>query len=147
MKRRISSGTELLRLQRQIDELLEMLSASSRRGEGEFEPAVDIVEAPDSYTVRLDVPGAARASLEIQIRGRELHVSGVKQRPGCGGERRYHHMERSFGAFAVEVALPGPVRPDQSRARLTSGVLEITLPRVSDRRNTTYTIQLLDEEP
>jgi HSP20 family molecular chaperone IbpA len=43
--------------------------------------------------------------------------------------------------------LPGPVRPDTARAALHAGVLEISLPRVHERRDSLYTIPVTDEEP
>lgn len=56
-------------------------------------------------------------------------------------------MERGFGAFSVEVVLPGPVRPDTTTAVVRAGVLEITLPRLRERRDSLYTIPVTDEEP
>jgi hypothetical protein len=49
-------------------------------------------------------------------------------------------MERSFGAFAVEVILPGPVRVEAAVAALRGGVLEIVLPRVEDRRGRAHAV-------
>jgi HSP20 family molecular chaperone IbpA len=39
------------------------------------------------------------------------------------------------------------VRPDATKAELRAGVLEISLPRVDERRDSLYTITVTDEEP
>lgn len=148
MRRRVSSGWELELIQRHLDELLSLLAVPRGAAQSGFSPPVDLQEAADRYVVRVDLPGVAASELAITLRERELRIAGRKQ-PGWGqaGKGRCHHMERGFGAFSVEVMLPGPVRPDTAKAELRAGVLEISLPRVHERRDSLYTITVTDEEP
>ena len=148
MRRRLSSGLELELIQRHLNELLNLLAGARGPAETGFAPAVDVQEATDSYVVRVDLPGVPASELVITLRQRELRISGRKL-PGSeqADKGHCHHMERGFGAFSVEVVLPGPVRPDTSTATLRAGVLEIALPRIRESRGSLYTITVTDEEP
>lgn len=131
-------------LAREVDQLVALALAGSA---GSWTPPVDVVESGGRYLVSVDVPGVAAADLTLSLRGRELQVAGWK---GPRGEqptqRRYVRVERTSGRFAVSVALPGPVDPSGSAARLRAGVLEVTLCRIEDRRNQVHTIAIVDEE-
>lgn len=146
MRRRITSGWEVESLQRSIDELLEILAASAQTPETGWSPAIDLIELPDRFVVRVDLPGVSPDDLELVLRGRELHVSGHKRAPASSGERHYHHIERGFGPFTIEVILPAPVRPEECRAHVRSGVLEVALPRREDPRQLVHRISIEREE-
>ncbi|MGD1148550.1 MAG: Hsp20/alpha crystallin family protein [Thermoanaerobaculaceae bacterium] len=147
MRRRISSGVELELVQRHLDELLTLLAAPPQAQETGFSPAIDLREADDRYVVLMDAPGVPASEIVITLRDRELRISGRKLPGADRSHRRHcHHMERGFGTFAVEVVLPGPVRPNTAKATLNAGVLAITLPRLSERRNTAHTIAVSEEE-
>lgn len=148
MKRRVSSGSELVLLQHDVEELLDLLTASAQAPPSGWSPPVDLAELGDRFVVRVDVPGTPRDALEIRVVGRRLLVAGLKPAHRAGeSQRRCHRMERSFGAFAVEVILPGPVRSEAAVAALRRGVLEIVLPRVEDRRGRALPVPITEEEP
>jgi len=148
VRRRLSSGLELELIQRHLDELLNLLAGPRGPAATGFAPAVDVQEVTDRYLVRVDLPGVATSELVITLRQRELRIAGRKP-PGSeqADKGHCHHMERGFGAFSVEVVLPGPVRPDTTTAVVRAGVLEITLPRLRERRDSLYTVPVTDEEP
>jgi HSP20 family protein len=148
VRRRVTSGLELELIQRHLDELLRLLAARWGPAETGFAPAVDLQEDAERYVVRVDLAGVAASELAITLRQRELRITGRKL-PGNeqAAKGHCHHMERGFGPFSVEVPLPGPIRPDASTATLRAGVLEITLPRIRERRDLLYKISVTDEEP
>jgi HSP20 family protein len=147
VRRRVSSGWELELIQRHLDELLDLLAVPREPAETGFAPAVDLQERDQSYVVKVDVPGVASPEIGITLRQRNLRITGRKL-PGNdqASKGHCHHMERGFGPFSVEVLLPGPVRPDAAKATLRGGVLEISLPKVRERRDALYTIAVTDEE-
>ncbi|HUK12223.1 MAG TPA: Hsp20/alpha crystallin family protein [Thermoanaerobaculaceae bacterium] len=148
MRRRVSSGWELVQIQRRLDELLGMLAAPVEAANRGWAPTVDLLQQESRYVVRADLPGVDPSELVITLREQELRLAGRKLPDAeTSQHRRCHQMERGFGTFAVEVALPGPVEPHGSTARLHDGVLEISLPRLVERRSSVYTIPVLDEGP
>jgi HSP20 family protein len=148
VRRRVSAGWELELIQRHLEELLSLLAVPRGAGEAAFSPAVDLRQNEDHYLVHVDVPGVAASDLAVTLRQRELHIAGCKRPAGEPARKGHcHHMERGFGTFSVEVMLPGPVRAAAATASLRAGVLEITLPRVKERRDSLFTIKVTDEEP
>jgi len=147
MRRRVSSGAELELVRRHLDQLLQLLAAPPQALDPGFAPAVDLRDCGDRYVVLVDVPGVPGDEIAVHVAGRELRVSGKKP-PERDPEGSAHcrHMERGFGPFAVEILLPGPVQPSEGRALLRAGVLEITLPRLSERRDRVHAIPVTVEE-
>ncbi len=147
MRRRISAGRELEQIQRQIEDLLGLFASAGEEASA-WSPPLDVLENSTSFTVRLDLPGVKPADLVVTLRDQELRIAGRKQ-PSIeeNRRRRCHQVERGFGPFAVEVLLPAPVLAGSAVARLRDGVLEVRLPRVADRRSSTFTIPLKDEAP
>ncbi|MDD5562231.1 MAG: Hsp20/alpha crystallin family protein [Thermoanaerobaculaceae bacterium] len=148
MRRRLSSGLEIDAIQRHLDELLKLLAMPAQGVETGFSPAVDLRESDERYVVLVNVPGVPAEDLAVTLRRRELRVAGRKL-PECAppSARRCHRMERGFGAFSVEVLLPGPVRPEGGEAVLAAGVLRISLPKLAERRDSLHTIPVTTEEP
>jgi HSP20 family protein len=138
---------ELALLQRQIDSLFGVLSQPVEPSQPNWRPLVDLLEYPDRFIVRVDLPGVKREHLDLSLDRQELLVRGSK--PATGGNRqhrRYHRMERSFGAFSLDVPLPGPVEASEARAALRRGVLEVVLPREDERARVPAQIPVSEEE-
>ncbi len=147
MRRRISSGWDLQVLQQQLDELFDLLTASADPG-AVWSPPVDLLDFPDRFVLRVDLPAVDPGDCRIELCGDRLRIEGGKRAPRSNlEERHYHRMERGFGSFSVEVSVPGPVRPADCRAVLRRGVLEVTLPRLADRRRSVFGIPISEEEP
>ena len=46
-----------------------------------FEPDMDLKETPDSYIVRLDVPGLPKEDIQVELKGDFLTISGERKKP------------------------------------------------------------------
>jgi HSP20 family molecular chaperone IbpA len=145
MRRRIASGAELERLRRTIDDLFVLLCSDADGQPRGWSPAVDLLRFPDRFVVRLDLAGVAHNELEIQLRNRQLTISGRRGPAQAPGVRHYHRMERGGGAFAVEVLIPDLVDPGRCRASLRGGVLDISLPLLYGRPDVVHTIEIEEE--
>jgi HSP20 family protein len=95
-----------------------------------FSPAVDVVETHEEYVVVVDVAGADDRAFDVAIEGRTLIISGSRPEHSQG-KRRYHLGEVRTGPFQRTLLLPGPVVPDDTRARYERGLLRITLRKAS----------------
>jgi len=92
-------------------------------------PVVDMLETPDSYIFRAELPGVGKDNVNIEIVGTRLTLSG--QRPGEQDPpvAAYHTIERVHGMFQRSFDLPGPVDGENAKARYQDGVLEVFLPK------------------
>lgn len=144
MKRRVSFTFELHLLRQHLHQALELAYPSLSRGQG-FTPLVDLAVNQRELLLRVDVPGVEPKSLKVQLQGQELRISGEKKGPPPG-ERRYHQVERSHGPFQLEVILPEAVSPQNCRARVHAGVLEVRLARQEQLPPQPITIPVETEE-
>ncbi len=122
---------DLTRLRQHIDRLVdEAAPAHSASGERSrvWRPAVDVFEDEDGLTLKLDVPEAERASLDVQLSGEELTVRGERKwsQPEKGGAI---HSERPYGQFHRAFRLGYPVQADAVQATYRDGVLTVRLPK------------------
>src|SRR5919199_511797 len=81
------------RMRREMEELF-----PSRRGG--FSPAVDVYYAgnPPRAVVRADLAGVDPDAVQLEIRGRELVLSGSREAHG-GDDRVYQQLEIEHGPF------------------------------------------------
>lgn len=99
---------------------------------GRFDAEIDVVEQDDRVVILVDLPGVDRGSLSVEIEGTKLVIEGTKTRRHPAGEVKV--AERPFGKFRREFQLPAVVDAGAVSARLTDGVLTVTLPRVDTTR-------------
>ena len=95
-----------------------------------FSPVADVMETHDEYIIVVDIAGADDRSFDIAVEGKTLVIGGSRPEHSQG-KRRYHLGEVRIGPFQRTVALPGPVVPDDTRARYERGLLRITLRKAS----------------
>lgn len=100
-------------------------------GDG-FTPLADVEETDDAYVVEVELPGAKREDVDVELAGRRLVVSGErKERERVGILRR---RTRTVGRFRYEVVLPGEVDEAGVEASLGEGVLTVRVPKAAGAR-------------
>lgn len=112
---------ELNRLQDQL--------MAGRATERVFEPPVDIVEAPDAYELRAELPGFAPDEVQIEVDKGVLSITGERVREEQKEGKSYRRVERVYGRFSRSFALPDTVDADSIAADLEHGLLTVRLPK------------------
>ena len=100
----------------------------------EYRPAIDVVETADAIKITADLPGTDPAELRVVFRNGLVILAGRKRPPSCQQAATFHLAERTFGRFAVGIRVAAAVDLSQARAALRQGELQITLPRIAERR-------------
>ena len=124
------------RMRREVDELFgEVFDPHRRRAA--FSPAVDVfyVGDPPRAVVHAELAGVNPDEVKVEVRGRELILAGRRLPPQAKG-RLYQQLEIEHGAFRRIVPLGADVDSEQATAHYRDGILEITLPLVTDRPGT-----------
>jgi HSP20 family protein len=96
-------------------------------------PAMDLVETPDQYVVRADLPGVPEEDVTVQMQDNVLTIAGqraIEHEPKEG----YFRLERAFGSFSRSLTLPDGVDPDKVTARFERGVLQIAIPKPEQKK-------------
>jgi HSP20 family protein len=91
-----------------------------------WSPAADVYETPEEIILNVELPGVRLEDVRLESLEGKLRVSGHR-RPENGVEpRHFVRMERIYGTFSREFAVPASLDPSQIKATLRAGVLKIT---------------------
>ena len=113
-----------------------------------WEPACELVESPDSYIARIELPGIDKKNVTLTLENNKtLWVRGQKYRPGerplgsvtpppqegddaaKPAEYTPIYCDIVYGFWAKKLELPGDVAVDSIHATMINGVLSIELPK------------------
>ena len=136
------------RMRREMDELfgdvLDRGLAPRRRGG--FSPAVDVYYAsdPPRAVVRADLAGIDPGQVQLEVRGRELVLSGHREAEATSDDRVYQQLEIESGPFRRVVSLGAEVDADAADATYEDGILTVELPLTRPSRPTTVPIRGTD---
>ena len=119
------------RMRREMDELFGNVferTGLATRGEG-FAPKVDVyyVSDPPRAVVKTELAGIDSDRLGLEIRGRELVITGHRT-PADPEGRVYQQIEIEYGPFRRVIALGADVVADEARAVYEDGFLQVELP-------------------
>lgn len=145
----IGPFAEISRIQSEINRLFDNLielRASKGEGGGEWLPSADVYETDKELVVKFEIPGVAAGDVTMSVEGNRLIVRGEKKR-GENGHRgsRYLCMERGYGKFKRVVHISSPVNTREAEAVLSEGVLEVTFPKVPNRRGGEMSIRIVEK--
>jgi len=96
-----------------------------------FSPSIDVEETKDAYITRVDVPGANKANLNVEVRDNVLYIRGETKRDVNEDDSagQVVRKERFEGRFERAIPLPSEVDPAKMTSEYDNGVLTITLPK------------------
>ena len=93
-------------------------------------PAINMWEDGEHLYAEAELPGLRIDDVQVHVTDDQLTVRGARQVEVPEGARSLRR-ERPVGEFERTVNLPSPIETDRVEARLTDGVLTITLPKVA----------------
>ena len=145
------SWLETTRLPSLIDDMEHMMNEMFRRpffekgmapfkgflheiGRGSLSPSVDVFEAGGNIVVKADLPGLTKDDITVKLINNILEISGEKKTEEKVDTRDYLKLERGYGRFSRTVRLPEGLDADHVVAKFAEGVLEISIPKVEDKR-------------
>src|ERR1700758_1460037 len=105
-------------------------------------PPMDLIETPDHYVRRADLPGLSDGDVNVQLEANVLTISGERKAEHEDQQDGYYRLERAFGAFSRSLTLPDGVDPDGIQANFDRGVLEIRVPKPEQKKPKTVQITL-----
>ncbi len=106
----------------------------------DWAPRTDVVENEAGYELALDLPGVKREELDVQVDQETVTIKG-ERKLGASLEA-YHRVERPYGSFSRVFLLPEFVNPAGIEAKLSDGVLHLTLPRREETKPKQVKVQV-----
>ncbi len=99
-----------------------------------FAPAIDVRENDDNVEIRCDLPGVKKDDIDISVSDNLLTIKGEKKDEKEEKEETYYRRESWSGAFQRTVSLPDSVDPDNAKAEMKDGVLQLTMPKREEKK-------------
>jgi HSP20 family protein len=89
---------------------------------------VDVVEKPEAFVVRAEVPGVNKDDIQVTIEGDQLTIAAqIKRESEAKEGERVLRSERYAGSVYRSFVLPVEIDESTSQAKYENGVLELTL--------------------
>ncbi|MDD5036854.1 MAG: Hsp20/alpha crystallin family protein [Methylococcaceae bacterium] len=106
--------------------------SSGLSGDGSF-PPMNIFKKGDDFILIAEVPGISKSDLNVQIKGRTIHLSGTKS-VAYPDNASLHRRERLQGHFDRAITLPVEIAGDGIKAECRDGILALYLPRAEHEK-------------
>jgi len=100
-----------------------------------FQPRIDLNETENHYMASFDMPGVKKDDIKIEMRGRQLVVTGERR------SEIKNSSHRTTGKFERAFTLPESVDAEKIEAHYEDGVLNIALPKAEAAKPRTIEIQ------
>ena len=94
---------------------------------GPFAQNSDIETEGGKYVVRIELPGLDQASIDVNVEGQSLKISGNIERKDETKKDQAFVQSYQSQHFERYMTLPGPVKPETLKTEYEGSVLIITL--------------------
>jgi len=91
---------------------------------------VEVSETEEGFTVRAAVPGFREKEIVLHVEPRTVYISGERQEKGERKKGKTVYSEWRSNRMFRRSELPTEVNPDNVKATLSDGVLEVSLLKV-----------------
>ena len=92
-------------------------------------PACEVGENDGAYVVTVELPGAKREDVQLEIHDDVLSIRGEKKSEREEKNEKRHYVERSYGSFTRSFTLPANADADRIKASFKEGVLTVEIPK------------------
>ena len=122
---------EFKALQDEINSLFDTDRVPSNTGlyDRNVSPSIDIIESEHEFTVLAELPGLEEKEIDVSITSNVLTIKGNKTGEAEDKQRKYYKKESWSGSFQRTLSLPEAVDSEKISAKLSDGILTISLPK------------------
>ncbi|MEO8348320.1 MAG: Hsp20/alpha crystallin family protein [Acidobacteriota bacterium] len=131
---RWSSLQDLFAIQEKMNRLFEdTINRSEFADEGLdaalWSPAADVYETTEEVVLFVELPGVRLEDVHLEAFDGKLRVSGVRRSDEGVEPRQFIRMERIYGTFSRDFAVPATLDPSRIKATLKAGILRVAAPK------------------
>lgn len=99
----------------------------------------ELKETDQAYFMSFDVPGVSKDSLEIEVEGDHLKMSGKRSKP-------FFNPDKEDVEYKKTISLPPEVNTEKIHAHVEDGVLYLALPKLEKALARKITISSKDQQ-
>ncbi|MCS6817678.1 MAG: Hsp20 family protein [Blastocatellia bacterium] len=100
-----------------------------------WKPELRLEEHPQEFVLKFRLPGVRATDVRVVTEAERVLLLGEARVEGTTEGVRVHGDEFRYGPIFREVWLPQPVDSTRAKARLSDGVLTVTLPKPKAERS------------
>lgn len=89
----------------------------------------DVIDEGNQFRVKMDVPGIKKNEIKLDVTENSLQISGEHKEESQEKKKNYLRKERSHISYYRTLPLSENVIAGKVKAKLSDGVLDITLPK------------------
>jgi len=101
------------------------------------ETSCDVIDEGNQFRVKMDVPGIQKKDIKLNVTDNSLEVSAEHKEESEEKKKNYLKKERSNVSYYRTLPMSEDVVSGKVKAKLTDGVLEITLPKAKPTKTQT----------
>ena len=94
----------------------------------------DVIDEGKQFRVKMDVPGVKKDEINLEVTDNALEISAEHKEESEEKKKNYLKKERSHVSYFRTLPLAENVVANKVKAKLTDGVLDITLPKSQPTR-------------
>jgi HSP20 family protein len=95
----------------------------------EWAPLADITEDEKEYLIKAELPEVKKEDVKVTVENGTLHITGERKFEKEEKGKKYHRIERAYGAFERAFVLPEDATGDRVTADYKEGVLKVHIPK------------------
>jgi HSP20 family protein len=100
---------------------------------GVWWPAVEWKKTNGTFLVKAEVPGLKKEDVKVEVAEGCLILEGERKYESKKEEEGFFQTERSYGKFYRSIPLPEGAKPEEIKAELANGVLEVKVPVIETK--------------
>ena len=122
---------DMTQVQNQLNRLVDQVWSGRQES---WMPAVDVFDTKDAVVLKAELAGMDPDEIQIEVEDNVLTIKGERKFEEKVDEERYYRVERRFGSFQRNLALPQGVKPEDVSAAYEDGILTVTVPKVEEEK-------------
>jgi HSP20 family protein len=95
------------------------------------ETSCDIIDEGNQLRVKMDVPGIKKNEIDLNVAENSIEISAGHKEVKEEKKKNFLRKERSEVTYYRTLPLPEKVHPGKAKAKLTDGVLDVILPKIT----------------
>jgi HSP20 family protein len=92
-----------------------------------WSPAVDIFETENDLVFKADLPDVKLEDIQVRVENQTLSIAGERRFEKEDSGKGFHRIERNYGNFVRNFAVPNSFDTDKINAEYKNGVLTVSL--------------------
>jgi HSP20 family protein len=97
-------------------------------------PVTDITEDEKEFVVKCELPEMKKEDVKVTVENGVLRITGERKAEKEEKTKKYHRIERSYGAFERAFTVPEGADGNKVSADYKDGMLTVRLPKTAEAR-------------